>query len=53
MGWLLDSDKSNIFVYDTDKSVEIFEAADVVVPVPEFAEAVQLTIGEIFDWLKA
>ncbi len=52
MGWLLDSEESYIFVYHRDKSVQIFEAAEVVVPVPEFAEAVQLTIGEIFDWLK-
>ncbi len=52
MGWLLDSEASCIFVYNTNKSVQIFEAPEMLVPVPEFAEAVQLTIGEIFDWLK-
>jgi hypothetical protein len=27
------------------------EAATDVVPVPDFAQAFQLTLGELFDWL--
>ncbi|GBF81244.1 Uma2 family endonuclease [Aphanothece sacrum] len=52
MGWLLDPEESFIFVYRADKSVQLFENLDVVLPVPDFAEAVQLKVGEIFDWLK-
>ncbi|NEO65695.1 MAG: Uma2 family endonuclease [Moorea sp. SIO4G2] len=52
MGWLLDPEESFIFVYSADKSVQLFENLEVVLPVPEFAEAVQLKVGEIFDWLK-
>jgi len=53
MGWLLDPEASLIFVYRADKSVKLFENSEVVLPVPKFAEAVQLKVGEIFDWLKA
>ncbi|MGB7439972.1 MAG: Uma2 family endonuclease [Coleofasciculaceae cyanobacterium] len=52
MGWLLDPEESLIFVYGADKSVQLFENVEAVLPVPKFAEAVQLKMGEIFDWLK-
>lgn len=53
MGWLLDPGESSVFVYGKDKSIQIFEDADSILPTPAFAQAVQLTVGEIFDWLKA
>jgi len=52
MGWLLDPQEYLIFVYEIDKSVRVFEEAEAVLPVPGFADAVQLKVGEIFDWLK-
>jgi len=52
MGWLLDPEESYLFVYGKGKSVQIFEEASSVLPTPKFAQAVQLTVGEIFDWLK-
>ncbi len=52
MGWLLDGEESCIFVYGADKSVQVFEEAEMMLPVPEFAQKVRLTVGEIFDWLK-
>ena len=53
MGWLLDPKESCSFVYDDKGTVRLFEKPEMVVPVPEFAGAVQLTIGEIFSWLMA
>lgn len=53
MGWLLDPEESCIFVYGADKLVRVFENIDSVLPVPEFARGLHLTLGEIFDWLKA
>lgn len=53
MGWMLDSEEHCIFVYDSDKSVQVLDDTDIVLPVPEFAQTVQLKVGEIFDWLKA
>ena len=52
MGWLLDPEEFCIFVYDSNKPVQVFEQPEMVLPVPEFAQGVRLTIGEIFDWLK-
>jgi Uma2 family endonuclease len=68
MGWLVDPDEYCIFVYSAGQSVQIFECpslengekledgeqecTEALLPVPEFAQAVQLTVGEIFGWLK-
>ncbi|NET49640.1 MAG: Uma2 family endonuclease [Merismopedia sp. SIO2A8] len=51
MGWLLDPEESCVFVYDAEQAVKMFEASDVVLPMPAFAKTVQLTVGEIFGWL--
>ncbi|MEM7773784.1 MAG: Uma2 family endonuclease [Cyanobacteria bacterium P01_A01_bin.37] len=52
LGWLIDPEESFIFVYGADKSVQGIETLDAVLPVPAFANAVQLKSGEIFDWLN-
>ncbi|NJM58158.1 MAG: Uma2 family endonuclease [Synechococcales cyanobacterium RU_4_20] len=52
MGWLLDAEEACIFVYGGDRSVRVFDTVDAVLPVPAFAEVVQLTLGEVFGWLK-
>ncbi len=52
MGWLLDPQESLIFVYHSDQSVQLFEAGEMILPVPEFAEGVELKVDEIFAWLK-
>ena len=52
MGWLLDPEELFIFVYKADKSVELLENVDTVLPVPGFAKALQVKVCEIFDWLK-
>ena len=51
MGWLLDPEESCVFVYNAEQSVKMFEKPDLGLPVPAFAERVQLTVGEIFGWL--
>lgn len=53
MGWLLDPEEGCIFVYGANQSVQLFDQPDSVLPVPAFAEAVRLTVGEIFGWLQA
>lgn len=51
MCWLIDPEESLIFVYSSD-STQFFEAEDSQLPVPEFAKAVQLTLGNVFGWLN-
>ena len=53
IGWLLDSEEPCIFVHDAKGTVRVFDQSEMIVPVPEFAGAVQTTIGEIFSWLMA
>jgi Uma2 family endonuclease len=51
MGWLIDPDEEMIFVYANDRTVAAFENPPQALPVPVFADAVELTVGQIFGWL--
>ena len=52
MGWMLDSEEHCIFVYDSNKSVQVLDKSNEVLTVPKFAQKVQLKVEEIFGWLK-
>ena len=51
MGWLIDPEERSVFVYFADRPVAIFEQPFAQIPVPKFAEAFELTVGELFGWL--
>jgi Uma2 family endonuclease len=51
MGWLIDPEEQTVFVYRSKQEVEIFDEMDQQLPMPEFAQDLQLTIGELFGWL--
>jgi Uma2 family endonuclease len=51
MGWLIDPDEQTVFIYQPKKEVEIFDVPDRLLLMPEFAEGVELRVGELFDWL--
>ena len=52
MGWLIDPAERSVFVYGANRSTQVFEEAIDVLPVPEFAQTVQLTLGDLFGWLR-
>jgi Uma2 family endonuclease len=52
MGWLIDPEEKIVFVYFADQRVAIYEEAEARIPVPAFAEAFSLTVGELFGWLE-
>jgi Uma2 family endonuclease len=52
MGWLIDPQEELVFVYFADRTVNLFEAKDDRIPVPEFAEEFNLTIAQLFEWLQ-
>jgi Uma2 family endonuclease len=52
MGWLIDPDEKVVFVYFADRTLAVFEDASDLIPVPAFAEVFNLTIGQLFDWLR-
>lgn len=51
MGWLIDPDECTIFVYHPDRTVDLFDEPDTQLPIPNFAQSLTLTVGEIFSWL--
>ncbi|MEB3292173.1 MAG: Uma2 family endonuclease [Synechococcales bacterium] len=65
MGWLVDSEEELVFVYFADsladslqegveqRAIAVFEQSEECLPVPAFAAAFQLTVGQLFSWLEA
>jgi Uma2 family endonuclease len=51
MGWLIDPDEQTVFVYQPRKEVEIFDKVNESLLMPTFTEGLQLSVGELFDWL--
>ncbi len=51
MGWLIDPDEETVFVYQSQKEVEIFDEADQSLLMPAFTAVLNLSVGELFGWL--
>jgi Uma2 family endonuclease len=51
IGWLIDPADRTVFAYYPNGTMEIFDAPEAHLPVPEFAQSVELTVGDIFGWL--
>ena len=51
LGWLIDPSEQSVLVYFPKQQPAFFEVATDVLPVPDFAKAFQLTVGELFAWL--
>lgn len=51
MGWLIDPKEQSVFVYLSDRLIDVFDTPEIQLPVPEFARDFSLTIKELFDWL--
>jgi Uma2 family endonuclease len=52
MGWLIDPTERSVFVYAADRSTQVFDEEIDILPVPEFAKDFQITLGELFGWLR-
>jgi Uma2 family endonuclease len=51
LGWLIDPSEQSIFAYYPRQQPAFFEDVNAVLPVPDFAQSFQLTLGELFNWL--
>lgn len=51
LGWLIDPSEQSIFAYYPSRQLAFFEDTNDVLPVPDFANLFQLTLGELFSWL--
>ncbi|MGD1944414.1 MAG: Uma2 family endonuclease [Leptolyngbyaceae cyanobacterium] len=52
LGWLIDPGERLVQVYDPDKRLTSLESAEDILPMPPFAAALQLTVGQLFGWLQ-
>jgi Uma2 family endonuclease len=52
MGWLIDPNDRSIFICLPDRNLQIIDEPTTVLPVPEFAAAIELTVEQIFSWIK-
>jgi Uma2 family endonuclease len=51
MGWLIDPDERTIFVYLPKQQPEVFDQLEQTLPVPTFANELNMTVGLVFGWL--
>jgi Uma2 family endonuclease len=52
MEWLIDPDERSILVLQPEQSLMVIDEVGAALPVPKFASAIQLTLGDVFGWLK-
>lgn len=51
MGWLIDPDEQTVFVYLPKQQPEVFDEPEQKLPVPSFADELNLSVGSVFGWL--
>jgi Uma2 family endonuclease len=52
MGWLLDPEEKLVLAFPADARSRSFSEPDATLPAPTWAQALQLTVGELFSWLS-
>jgi Uma2 family endonuclease len=52
MGWLIDPSEQTVFVYRPLQAVQCFDSPEQIVVAPAFVKDFQLTIDELFGWLR-
>ncbi len=57
MGWIIDPAEDAVLVYSKERGASVYDLTDnapeTTLPVPNFAQDFELTIGELFGWLMA
>jgi|SRR6478672_5083496 len=51
MGWLIDPEEHSIFVFQPKQQPEVFDEPESVLPVPSFANEIQIKVRDLFAWL--
>jgi Uma2 family endonuclease len=52
MGWLIDPADRSVCVIGIDRTFQIIDRPDSILPVPAFATSIQLTVDRLFSWIK-
>jgi Uma2 family endonuclease len=51
LGWLIDPSEQSVLVYFPEQKPAFLAEITEILPVPQFAKAFKLTVGELFGWL--
>ena len=51
IGWLIDPSEKTIFVYRRRQEITVFDRPEMILPPPEFASQLHLTVNDLFAWL--
>jgi Uma2 family endonuclease len=51
IGWLIDTQEETIFVYRPSQDIVVLEQPEELLIVPNFAQQLQITHGQLFGWL--
>jgi len=49
---LIDPDQRSVLVYPPGQQPELLDEGETILPVPAFMPELQLTVGDLFGWLK-
>ncbi len=52
LGWLLNPEERSVLVYPQNQQPEFLEEEQQILPVPDLVKNLQLTVGQLFGWLK-
>jgi len=52
IGWLMDPDEQTVLVFLSQQLLQIFDRPEQSLPVPGFAAALALSVGDLFGWLR-
>jgi Uma2 family endonuclease len=52
MGWLIDPEDRSVVISRIGQNADVIDELNAVLPVPEFARSMQLTVEQMFSWLN-
>ncbi len=52
MGWIIDPAEKSVFAYPANKQPLFLQESEQLLPTPEFIADLNLSVGELFSWLK-
>ena len=52
MGWLINPQDKDVLVFPAGKQPIAVRGAEELLPIPDFMPALELSLGEVFGWLK-
>ncbi|MFS8867947.1 Uma2 family endonuclease [Synechococcus sp. H65.1] len=52
MGWIVAPEERVVFAYPAGQQPTVHEDPQEIIPVPAFAQTIQLTVGTLFGWMR-